>query len=134
MSSWHERFIGLDRAGSASVATTSDRSAAAGDGGDGGDGRGRWLSRFRDSLSRSRRAMTAQIAVGAFDPSDQETWERIEEGLIAADVGVTSTVAIVERLEAEAAAGSLVTAKDLAAALRRITAELMRTDRSLSEV
>lgn len=74
--------------------------------------------------------MTAQIAVVAFDPTDAATWERIEEGLIAADVGVSSTVAIVERLEAEAAAGRLVTSSDLAGALRTVAAELMQTDRS----
>lgn len=125
MRTWDDLFIGLGRGSDAAMpgatATATRGEAESG---------GRWFSRFRDSLSRSRRAMTAQLAVGAFDPADQATWERIEEGLIAADVGVTSTVAIVERLEAEAAAGSLATAEDLAAALRRIAAELMRTERS----
>ncbi len=126
MRAWDDLFIGLDREGSSNSATTAtgvvdpDESAA----------RGRWFGRFRDSLSRSRRAMTAQLASGAFDPSDAATWERIEEGLIAADVGVTSTVAIVGRLEAEAASGSLATAADLAASLRRVAAELMQTERS----
>ena len=123
MRDWNDLFIGLDR-GDASVTTTTraqEHEAAGG---------GRWFSRFRDSLARSRRAMTAQISAAAFDPSSAATWERIEEGLIAADVGVTSTVAIVERLEAEAVAGRLNTGADLAAALRRVAAELMTTERS----
>jgi fused signal recognition particle receptor len=125
MRAWNDLFIGLDRDGSAPVATAEDLALVQHEQETGG----RWFSRFRDSLSRSRRAMTAQLSVGAFDPDNAETWERIEEGLIAADVGVTSTVAIVERLEAEAAAGRLTTAADLAGALRKVAAELMVTER-----
>jgi fused signal recognition particle receptor len=72
--------------------------------------------------------MVQQIATVAFDPADEGVWERIEEGLIAADVGVTSTVDIVSRLEGEAAAGRLSNGRDLAQALRRISAELMATE------
>jgi fused signal recognition particle receptor len=126
MRAWDDLFIGLDRAGEAgaTTATIADATRREQDAGKG------WFGRFRDSLARSRRAMTAQIATGAFDPSDTATWERIEEGLIAADVGVTSTVAIVGRLEAAAAGGAIRTAADLAAALRRVASELMRTERS----
>ncbi|MCW2962155.1 MAG: ftsY [Thermoleophilia bacterium] len=125
MRDWNDLFTGLDAgSGSATAAAASTTAAAE------REGSGRWFSRFKDSMARSRRAMSAQLVVGAFDPEDAATWERIEEGLIAADVGVTSTVAIVERLEAEAAAGRLTTAQDLAAALRRIAAELMRTEQS----
>ena len=59
-----------------------------------------FLGRLRDSLSKSRRALTQQLAVAAFDPADEEAWERLEEALIAADVGVPATAEIVRRLEA----------------------------------
>jgi fused signal recognition particle receptor len=59
-----------------------------------------FFSRLRDSLSKSRRALTEQIAVAAFDPADDEAWERLEEGLIRADVGVRATAELVRRLEA----------------------------------
>jgi fused signal recognition particle receptor len=59
-----------------------------------------FLGRLRDSLSKSRRALTQQLAVAAFDPADEESWERLEEALIAADVGVPATAEIVRRLEA----------------------------------
>jgi fused signal recognition particle receptor len=59
-----------------------------------------FLVRLRDSLSKSRRALTQQLAVAAFDPADEEAWERLEEALIAADVGVPATAEIVGRLEA----------------------------------
>ena len=59
-----------------------------------------FLGRLRDSLSKSRRALTQQLAVAAFDPADEEAWERLEEALIVADVGVPATAEIVRRLEA----------------------------------
>ena len=66
-----------------------------------------FLSRLRDSLGKSRRALTEQIAVAAFDPGDDEAWERLEEALIAADVGVPTTAELVQRLEAREVAGEL---------------------------
>ena len=59
-----------------------------------------FFSRLRDSLGKSRRALTEQIAATAFDPADDAAWERLEEALIAADVGVPSTAELVWRLEA----------------------------------
>jgi len=58
------------------------------------------FSRLRDSLSKSRRALTGELAAAAFDPGDEGSWERLEEALIAADVGVRSTAELVRRLEA----------------------------------
>jgi fused signal recognition particle receptor len=60
------------------------------------------FSRLRDSLGKSRRALTEQIGVAAFDPGDEASWERLEEALIAADVGVPATAQLVQRLEARA--------------------------------
>src|SRR5947207_15714326 len=59
-----------------------------------------FFGRLRDSLSKSRRALTQQLAAAAFDPADEEAWERLEEALIAADVGVRATAELVQRLEA----------------------------------
>lgn len=122
MRAWGDLFTGLGASATAEqshVATAEQP----------GDGKRRgWLGKFRDSLSASRQAMAQQIATVAFDPADDDAWIRIEEGLIAADVGVTSTVAIVERLEGEAAAGRLTTGQQLAGALRTIAADLMRVE------
>ena len=59
-----------------------------------------FASRLRESLSRSRRALTEQLAVAAFDPGDASSWERLEEALLGADVGVKATAELVARLEA----------------------------------
>jgi fused signal recognition particle receptor len=68
------------------------------------------FSRLRDSLSKSRRALTEQLASAAFDPSDDAAWERLEEALIAADVGVRATAELVQRLEARPDLADLNTA------------------------
>jgi fused signal recognition particle receptor len=59
-----------------------------------------FFGRLRDSLGKSRRALTEQLAVAAFDPADEASWERLEEALIYADVGVRATAELVRRLEA----------------------------------
>jgi fused signal recognition particle receptor len=61
---------------------------------------GRLFSRLRDSLSKSRRALTGELAAAAFDPGNEADWERLEEALIAGDVGVRATAELVQRLEA----------------------------------
>ena len=66
-----------------------------------------FISRLRDSLGKSRRALTEQLAAAAFDPGDDEAWERLEEALIAADVGVPTTAELVQRLEARGDLGDL---------------------------
>jgi fused signal recognition particle receptor len=65
------------------------------------------FGRLRDSLAKSRRALTEQIAVAAFDPDDDEAWERLEEALIAGDVGVRATAELMRRLEARGEIGDL---------------------------
>jgi fused signal recognition particle receptor len=78
-----------------------------------------FFGRLRDSLGRSRRALTEQIAVAAFDPEDDAAWERLEEALITADVGVPATAELVQRLEARGDLGDLgeALAEEIAAML-----------------
>ena len=59
-----------------------------------------FFGRMRESLAKSRRALTAELASAAFDSSDDEAWERLEEALIRSDVGVPATAELVRRLEA----------------------------------
>ena len=66
-----------------------------------------FMGRLRDSLSRSRRALTERLAVAAFDPADDASWERLEEALIQGDVGVRATAELVRRLEQRGEVGDL---------------------------
>ncbi|MDQ3858946.1 MAG: signal recognition particle-docking protein FtsY [Actinomycetota bacterium] len=83
-------------------------------------GRG-WFRRLRDSLSASRQALTSELATAVFDPGDDEAWERIEEALLQADVGVPATVEIVRRLEERRPA----TEHELVAELENVIADLV---------
>jgi fused signal recognition particle receptor len=65
------------------------------------------FSRLRESLSKSRQALTEEISASLFDRIDEETWERLEEALIFADAGAPTTATVVERLEQEVEAGTV---------------------------
>jgi fused signal recognition particle receptor len=111
---WDGFFRGLD-------------GAVAGDGATGSEpARRGWFALLRENLGRSSRAMAQGLAEVAFDPADEGVWERLEEALISADVGVPATVAIVGELEAAHAAGAVSTPDELRIELVRITAEMLR--------
>ncbi|MCB0831402.1 MAG: signal recognition particle receptor subunit alpha, partial [Solirubrobacterales bacterium] len=63
--------------------------------------------RLRESLAKSRRALTEEIGSSLFDRIDDETWERLEEALILADAGATTTAQVVEKLEHEVDSGAV---------------------------
>ncbi|MGB7589531.1 MAG: signal recognition particle-docking protein FtsY [Solirubrobacterales bacterium] len=63
--------------------------------------------RLRESLSKSRMALTEEISASFFDRIDDDTWERLEEALILADAGVATTARVVEQLEREVEAGTV---------------------------
>ncbi|HKG37044.1 MAG TPA: signal recognition particle-docking protein FtsY [Solirubrobacterales bacterium] len=65
------------------------------------------FSRLRESLSKSRRALTEEISASVFERIDGETWEQLEEALILADVGAPTTARIVETLEREVEGGTV---------------------------
>src|SRR3954465_8469750 len=65
------------------------------------------FSRLRDSLGKSRRALTGELAAAAFDPGNEADWERLEEALIMGDVGGQATAGLVQRLEARGELGNL---------------------------
>jgi fused signal recognition particle receptor len=90
--------------------------------------RGGFFSRLRENLRRSSRALAQNLAEVAFDPQDSGVWERLEEALLLADVGVPATVTIVERLEAEAAAGRLQGPEALSEQLREIVAQMLEVE------
>jgi len=66
---------------------------------------GGWFGTLRLGLKKSRESVVGQLnaAVAEFrDAEDEEFWERVEEILIASDVGVTTTSKLVGELEQEA--------------------------------
>src|SRR6478609_10159017 len=63
--------------------------------------------RLRESLSKSRQALSEEISASLFDRIDEETWERLEEALIMADAGAPTTADVVQRLEQEVESGAV---------------------------
>lgn len=74
---------------------------------------------LRESLTRTRQSVFGQIAgvLGAGDIND-ETWEDLEALLIQADVGVPTTMYLVDRLRERVAAEGIYKADDLVGALK----------------
>jgi fused signal recognition particle receptor len=80
--------------------------------------------RLRESLSKSRRALQAELSSSLFEQLDDEAWERLEEALILADVGARTTADVVGRLEAEVDAGSVGDADAVRERLIELLAEV----------
>ena len=96
---WSELFITDDgqSAESAGVAGDSDTRRQ----------RGGLFRRLRESMAKTRQALGSEIHAALFGILDEQTWERLEEALIMADVGASTTAAVVETLEQEVSAGDL---------------------------
>src|ERR1700752_3288963 len=63
--------------------------------------------RLRESLRKTRQALQTEIQATLFEDLSEETWERLEEALIYADVGAQTTATVVAQLEQEAAENKL---------------------------
>ena len=85
------------------------------------------LSRLRQSLARTREALGSEIQATLFESLDEQTWERLEEALIMADVGAAATASVVQELEAEAAGGRLQGGEQLSERLIELLAQAART-------
>jgi len=83
--------------------------------------------RLRESLRRTRQALTSEIQATLFEDLSDETWERLEEALIYADVGARTTAQVVEQLEREATAGDISGGQALTDRLVELLAEIART-------
>jgi len=96
---WSDLFITGGPAGGANSDAGAER---------GGRGRRSGLfRRLRDSMARTRQALGSEIQATLFGELDEETWERLEEALIMADVGVSTTASVVGTLEAEVGEGKI---------------------------
>ena len=84
--------------------------------------------RLRENMRKTREALAAEVQATLFEGDlDEETWERLEEALIYADVGATTTAQVVEELEREAEEGTLVGGEALTGRLAELLAQLART-------
>ena len=89
--------------------------------------RGGMFRRLRENMRKTRQALTSEIQATLFEDLSEETWERLEEALIYADVGASTTAQVVAKLEQEATAGSISGGEQLSARLIELLAEIART-------
>jgi len=112
--SWSELFVTGDDGAPPPPAETEER-------------RRGFFSRLRENMAKSRQALGAELQSSVFQTLDDQTWERLEETLIYADVGAPTTARIVERLETEAGSGGLGGGEALTSRLRELLADAART-------
>jgi fused signal recognition particle receptor len=79
--------------------------------------------RLREGMAKTRQALGSEIQATLFGELDAETWERLEEALIMADVGASTTASVVQTLEAEAGSGELEGGAELSERLIALLAE-----------
>ena len=87
-----------------------------------------FFRRLRENMRKTREALSSELQATLFENLDEETWERLEEALIMADVGARTTAEIVEQLELEAQAGDLAGGEQLSARLVELLADAAKTD------
>jgi fused signal recognition particle receptor len=83
--------------------------------------------RLRENLRKTRQALTTEIQATLFEDLSDETWERLEEALIYADVGAGTTASVVEQLEREATGGEISGGEALTKRLTELLADIART-------
>jgi fused signal recognition particle receptor len=88
--------------------------------------RGGLFRRLRESMAKTRQALGSEIQATLFGVLDEQTWERLEEALIMADVGAATTASVVHTLETEAAAGKLEGGEALSERLIGLLAQTAR--------
>ena len=86
-----------------------------------------FFRRLRENLAKTRQALGSEIQATLFATIDESTWERLEEALIMADVGASTTAAVVETLEREAGDGSLSGGEALSERLIALLADTARS-------
>src|ERR1700751_5632877 len=82
--------------------------------------------RLRENLRKTRQALTTEIQATLFEDLSDETWERLEEALIYADVGAATTAKVVGQLEQEATDGGISGGQALTERLTELLAEIAR--------
>ena len=84
------------------------------------------FARLRENLRKTRRALATEIQATFSGELDEESWERLEEALIVADVGAPTTAKVVGQLELEASAGGIRGSEALTERLTALLAEIAR--------
>src|SRR5258707_15758589 len=117
---WHDLFI--VEGGNASGDGTGEGDSPAAT-----ERRSGVFRRLRENLRKTRQALSSEIQATLFEDLSEETWERLEEALIYADVGASTTAKVVGQLEHEATEGGITGGEALTKRLTELLADIART-------
>jgi fused signal recognition particle receptor len=81
--------------------------------------------RFRKNLSRARSAMSEQLKAAVYVGVDRRLYDRVEEALIAADVGVEGSIKVVDELEQRCTAKKIEAREPFLDELAAVIADLL---------
>jgi fused signal recognition particle receptor len=84
--------------------------------------------RLRESLAKTRQALSSEIQASVFQTLDEGDWERLEEMLIMADVGASTTAAVVSTLELQAGEQGIAGGQALSERLTQLLAEIASSE------
>ena len=121
---WSDLFI----TGDASSGATAE------DAGESRERRRGFFRRLRENLSKTRQALGSEIQATLLGPLDGHTWERLEEALIMADVGVGTTASVVGTLEQEAGEGRVESGEALSERLIELLAQMAGSEEAQIDV
>ncbi len=121
---WQELFITGDGAGRPGAAAEEDAPRRRG-----------FFRRLRENLGKTRTALAAEVQATLFEGDlDEETWERLEEALIMADVGAATTARVVGELEQEATSGGIEGGEALTRRLTELLADIARPEEAQDRI
>ncbi len=91
-----------------------------------------FFARLRDGLGKTRSSISDKVneVFKAFKKIDEEFYEELEEALILADIGMTTSVEIVDRLKDRVKEKKLTEEDEVKKELRDIVAEILTCDES----
>ncbi len=86
-----------------------------------------FFDKIKAGLAKTREAVASQVdsIIKTFTPLDDEFFDELEEALIIADLGATTSMNIVEALRDNAKAKKLRSSEEISAELREILKEIM---------
>ncbi len=115
---WSDLFITDGPAGAAAITAEAEPE----------ERRAGRFRRLRENLRKTRQALGAEIQATLFEELNDETWERLEEALIYADVGARTTAEVVSQLEREATEGGLTGGQELTDRLVELLASIAKPE------
>jgi len=90
--------------------------------------------RFRDRLGKARSLFADQLAgLRRRGKLDQQSWDELEDALVLADVGITTTEELLKDLKETAQQGNLSTSEQLVGALREELVSRLEGERELHD-